>query len=191
MSSQKSKKPIFVTLAVLLLLGCAAVGFLLFTPSQPEVKFASETERAQVAQSVETRVNTFRQSVQNRQPTAPLQLQEREVNAIVRSPENLQKLAAKGVTNPSVKLGNGEVVVGGEVTVNGVKLPVSVTGTPAGASGFQVTAVKVGKMPAPQQITAEVAAKVEAAVRDGSLQLPPGVSGVKVEDGKLIVTGSY
>lgn len=191
MSSQRSRKRLFLTLAALLVVACVVIGFLLFSGPKPppDATFASEAERAQVAQNLESRVNTFKQSVQNRQPAAPLQIQEREVNAVLRAPQTLQKLEAKGVTNPSVKIEKDKVFFSGDVAVNGVKLPVTVIGSPSGASGFQVTSVKFGQMPAPQKVTDEIAKQADEAIRSGSVVLPPGISGVRVEDGKIIVNG--
>ena len=183
----------------LIVVGMAAAVYLLVSqhPSgKIETPFSSSAERDAIAADFADRIRTFRQEAESRRDVpAVLEANQRELNAYLQASPNLQaKLRSKGVSNPSVKLERNRIIATGDVFFRGVKSQVTITGLVVANSQdsltFQLQTCRAGKLGMPRIVTARIASKVQEMIESGDLKVPPEVSSVRIEDGKLIVTAS-
>jgi len=194
-AAKRRRKRISAVITLILLL--CALGILRYMLSRPipVTQFSSVHERNAMAADAEIKARRF--IVQDRHParTSPiLEVDEREVNAYIQSSAKVQsQLQAKGISNPSVSLQDGQLTATADVPVSGVTMPITISGkfvsTPGQEPAFQIESIKVGRMGVPQALTKEASDKLLRMAGSGGLKLPPQVSDVKIQNGRITVIG--
>lgn len=185
------KRRIAIIIGVIFLVA-VAVGLAMLFMQPSEVRhpmvFASNDERVRLAADVDRRATIFSRALRNRRGNrASLDVSEKELNAYIQtSPEIQRKLEELGAQDVAVKLHKDRVVVGLRLPFKGAMLPASaiieVRQAPGRKLVVNIASMKVGSFPAPRAMVDRI---TSSALKSGSLNLPPGFTGVSVDEGKF------
>jgi hypothetical protein len=107
----------------------------------------------------------------------------------------LNKQSAQQLTNPTIHLRNGQILVNGEVNQSGLKASFSgtltVDVTPDGRLHYNIVSASLGPLPLPQTMRDQVATQLNDSM--GTPQTTNGqqifVEDVKIGDGVMTITG--
>lgn len=184
------KRKIAIIIASIIVLAIITFAILLFMPSSEvgtPMVFSSD-ERLKLAAGLNLRAiifeNTLRAHTANR---ASFDINERELNAYVQSsPEIQKKIQDIGGKDVVVKLHKDRILVGMRVPYKGIMFPASaVIGIQQDLDRklkVSIESVKIGSFPAPHSL---VDAALTGAIKNGSVDLPPGVMSLEVVEGDV------
>lgn len=193
----KRKKTYILAAAVALLFSTAAILYLLTTKPHPvdsTILNLPPSEREIQTGNLRNRIQVFEQTRKQGYPVTKLEVSEKEINTYLQSsPEVQSKLQANGASNTVISLRQGQIEVSSDVQVKGIKLPVTVAGEvivdSSGKPQLKVQDIKIGRMGLPQSVADKIAAEVAGTDAGNLIPLPAGVTDVRIEDGRLVITG--
>ena len=187
------KRKIIIVIASVIVLPLIISLALLFVPSSEvssPIAFSSDDERVKLATGLNQRVISFESALRNRKAShASLDIDERELNAYIQaSPEIQKKIQDIGGKDVVVKLHKDRMLVGMRVPYKGTMFPASAIIDIHQGLGrkllVKIASVKIGSFPAPSSM---VDAMINGSIRNGSVDLPPGVVNLEVGEGKVVM----
>ncbi|MHB1458466.1 MAG: hypothetical protein ACYC0V_16280 [Armatimonadota bacterium] len=188
----KKRKIITIIAAMIVMLIVICI-ILLFIPSSKvgsPIKFKSDEERIELATGLNQRAISFESAMRSRTASrASLDIDERELNAYLQvSPEIKKKLQDIGAKDVIIRLHKDQMLVGMKVPYNGILFPASavidIKQDLDRKLKVKITDVKIGSLPAPNSL---VDAITKGSLKNGSVDLPPGIINLEVGEGKVIV----
>lgn len=120
-------------------------------------------------------------------------IDEAQLNSMVTNA--LDKQSVQQLTNPTIHLRNGQIMVNGEVNQSGLKASftgtLTVDVTPDGRLHYNIVSASLGPLPLPQSMRDQIATQLNDSM--GTPQTTNGqqifVENVKIGDGVLTITG--
>ncbi|MHB1001631.1 MAG: hypothetical protein ACYC27_20520 [Armatimonadota bacterium] len=158
--------------------------------------FTTTYERDKLAGELDYKARSLAYSLQTRQGNkTTIDIGEKELNAYIQvAPDMQRKIQSLGAKNPVVKLDNDRITASAFMKIRGQDVPVTATlKLRQGINNslvYEIDNLKVGLITVPESMMSDIEAKINSQDGKGEIELPPGITNVDIENGKLVLTAN-